>query len=127
MVSHGTFPITRHGIPRSLEPFLQEYDIGRMKLDALISRGSRKDFYDLYFIAQQISVPDLLALGPTKYPYARDFQLMAIEGMIQFDNAEHDVSPEMLLDVSWDEVKSFFVAQARALGDRWFGEQGSDP
>jgi hypothetical protein len=26
-------------------------DIGLMKLDALISRGSRKDFYELYFIA----------------------------------------------------------------------------
>ncbi len=30
-------------------------DIGLMKLDALIRRGSRKDFYDLYFIAQQVA------------------------------------------------------------------------
>lgn len=29
-------------------------DVGMMKLDALISRGSRKDFYDLYVVAQQI-------------------------------------------------------------------------
>lgn len=54
-------------------------DVGLIKLDALISRGSRKDFYDLYFIAQQTPIPDLLSLGRAKYPYARDFDLMAVE------------------------------------------------
>ena len=29
-------------------------DIGLMKLDAVIWRGSRKDFYDLYIISRQI-------------------------------------------------------------------------
>ncbi|MFQ5436433.1 MAG: nucleotidyl transferase AbiEii/AbiGii toxin family protein, partial [Anaerolineae bacterium] len=57
-------------------------DIGLMKLDALISRGSRKDFYDLHQIAQQISLSELLALGKKKYPYARDFELMAVESLV---------------------------------------------
>ncbi len=38
-------------------------DIGMMKLDALISRAARKDFYDLYFITRTISLDDLLAFG----------------------------------------------------------------
>ncbi len=98
-------------------------DVGLMKLDALISRGSRKDFYDLYVIARQISIPDLLALGKAKYPYARDFELMAVESLILFENADRDLQPDLLIDLSWEQVRKFFIAQARALGETWFGDR----
>jgi hypothetical protein len=96
-------------------------DIGLMKLDALISRGSRKDFYDLYFIAQHISLPALLQLGQTKYPYARDFELMAVESLVLFENADRDIEPTLLVEVAWAEVRQFFIEQAQALGQSWFG------
>jgi len=96
-------------------------DVGMMKLDALISRGSRKDFYDLYVVAQQVSIPDLLSLGRAKYPYARDFELMAVESLVLFENADRDVGPDLLIDLPWEQVRHFFIAQARALGQEWFG------
>jgi len=98
-------------------------DIGLMKLDALIGRGGRKDFYDLYAIAQEGSLTELLARGSHKYGYARDYELMAVESMVLFDNADRDVQPDLLIQVPWEQVKEFFVAQARALGERWFGDQ----
>jgi hypothetical protein len=97
-------------------------DIGLMKLDALISRGSRKDFYDLYVTAQQMPLPELLALGPAKYAHARDFELMAVESLVLFDNADRDVQPEMLAELPWDRVKEFFIAQAQELALKWFKE-----
>jgi hypothetical protein len=97
-------------------------DIGLMKLDALISRGSRKDFYDLYFIAQQISLADLLERGPIKYPHARDFELMAIESMVLFENADQDLQPALFIDLPWEQVRQFFISQARLLSEKWFGE-----
>lgn len=100
-------------------------DAGLMKLDALITRGSRKDFYDLYFIAGEISIPNLLVLGETKYPRARDFQLMAVEAMLQFDNADQDVQPVLLQNVPWEKVREFFIAEARQLGQQWFGDERS--
>ncbi len=100
-------------------------DIGLMKLDALISRGSRKDFYDLYFILQHIALTDLLRLGRTKYPYAHDFELMAMESLVLFDNADRDLPPQLLKAVPWEQVKQFFMAQAQALGQDWFGPQGA--
>ena len=69
-------------------------DIGLMKLDAVIERGSRKDFYDLYVISRQIPLPKLLSAGERKYPQVRDFPLMALEGLLQFDNADRDLQPE---------------------------------
>ena len=98
-------------------------DVGLMKLDALIGRGSRKDFYDVYAIAQRIPIPNLLALGRVKYPYVRDFEFMAAESMVAFENADRDLQPDLLLDLPWEQVRRFFIAQARALGETWFGEQ----
>jgi hypothetical protein len=98
-------------------------DIGLMKLDALIDRGSRKDFYDLYMIAQQRPLAELLSQGALKYPYVRDFELMAVESMVLFDNADRDLQPELLIELPWDQVKQFFIEQARALGQTWFDDQ----
>ncbi len=96
-------------------------DIGLMKLDALIGRGSRKDFYDVYVISQHIPLADLLEAGREKYPQLRDFAIMAIESMVFFDNGDRDIQPDMLIDLSWDEIKGCFIEQAKLLGDQWFG------
>jgi predicted nucleotidyltransferase component of viral defense system len=96
-------------------------DIGLMKLDALVGRGSRKDFYDVYTLAQQIPLPDLLARAQAKYPYARDFALMAVESMVLFENADRDLQPDLLIETPWPEIRQFFVAQAQTLGKSWFG------
>jgi hypothetical protein len=95
-------------------------DIGLMKLDAVIGRGSRKDFYDLYVITWQIPLPDLLHAGERKYPQARDFQRMALEGLLQFDNADRDLQPEMLADLPGENGKRSLVEQIKGLGEDWF-------
>jgi len=52
------------------------------KLDALISRGCRKDSYDLFFIAGEAPLSLLLTLAKAKIPSARDFERMAVESLI---------------------------------------------
>lgn len=94
-------------------------DLGLMKLDALISRGSRKDFYDLYFILQQRSLPELMSLAELKYPHAHDFELMAVASLALFENADRDQQPEMLVEVAWPTVRSFFRDLARERGQSW--------
>lgn len=96
-------------------------DIGLMKCDALISRGSRKDFYDLFFISREIQFEELLQLGEQKYPLFRDFPLMVLESMTIFDNADRDVQPELFDNTPWDKVRLFFIEQAHLLSNRWFG------
>jgi hypothetical protein len=100
-------------------------DLGLMKLDALIGRGSRKDFYDVYAIAQHLPLHALLNRGSDKYPYARDFSLLAVESLVQFDHADTDHQPQLLLDAPWSTVRAFFEDQARALGQSWFS--GGEP
>jgi len=94
-------------------------DIGMMKLDALISRAARKDFFDLYFITRTITLDDLLAFGEQKYRYARDFEVEAVRSLAFFANADRDAAPDLIEAVSWEMVKSFFRAEAKRLGERW--------
>jgi hypothetical protein len=91
-----------------------------MKCDALISRGSRKDYYDLFFISRYCELEHLIQLGEKKFPLFRDFPLMVLESMMLFDNADRDVQPELFDYVSWDEVKQFFIEQANLLSEKWF-------
>lgn len=97
-------------------------DIGLMKLDALISRAARKDFYDLYFITRTINLDDLLALGEQKYRHARDFEVEAVRSLAFFVNADRDMTPTLIEDIPWETVKAFFRAEAKRLGEQWLGD-----
>lgn len=96
-------------------------DVALMKIDALSGRGARRDFIDLYVIAQQIPLETLMELGQHKYPRYRDFRLNALAAITQFETAEEDADPILLQPIEWNEVKQFFIAQARRLGSHWFG------
>jgi hypothetical protein len=94
-------------------------DIALMKLDALLSRAARKDFYDLYFICQKISLRQLFDLAPQKYPNVRDFEVQTVKRLVYFENAEADVDPILLQPVSWQAVKEFFIQQAKQISADW--------
>ncbi len=94
-------------------------DIGLMKLDALATRASRKDFYDLYAIARRIPLRDLFDLAPIKYPAVRDFEALVVRYMAFFERAEQEEPPSLLEPVDWSAVKAFFREQAVALGRGW--------
>jgi predicted nucleotidyltransferase component of viral defense system len=94
-------------------------DIALMKLDALLARAARKDFYDLYFICQKISMRQVLNLAPKKYPHTRDFEAQSVKRLTYFESAEQDPDPTLLYPVTWNEVKEYFIAQAREIGRGW--------
>jgi hypothetical protein len=100
-------------------------DIGLMKLDAIAGRGFRKDFYDVYFIARRIPLADLFARSVEKFPSARGFGMRVLSALVDFDIADSQDEPMLLAPVTWEDVKAFFVVEARRLGQSWFG-QSSD-
>lgn len=96
-------------------------DIALMKLDALLSRAMRKDFYDLYFICQKIPLRSLFNLAPQKYSSVRDFESQTVKRLTYFESAEQDVNPTMLQPVTWGDVKEYFISQASQIGNSWLG------
>lgn len=116
--SYG-YPLVQEAEPLENIRLASLADIGLMKCDALITRGGRKDFYDLFYIAQQIPLEQLLELGGTKYAYYRDFPIAVIEQMVVFDNADRDVQPILFDALPWKMVKDFFLQEASRLGQSW--------
>jgi hypothetical protein len=53
-------------------------DIALIKIDALSGRGMKRDFVDLYVIAQQTPLHKILELGQKKYPAYRDLRMNAL-------------------------------------------------
>jgi len=83
-------------------------DIALMKLGAVISRGAKKDFFDLYEICQYFSLIDLFKLAKKKFRDASDFALQASRALVYFDDALNDPSPRLLKPLDWDKIQSFF-------------------
>lgn len=81
-------------------------DIACMKLSAIISRSTEKDYVDLYFILQHIKLAHLLELASKKFP---DLETsLILKSLVYFD----DIESEPILfknnkDVSFNEIKTF--------------------
>lgn len=94
-------------------------DIALMKIGAVIGRGSRKDFMDLYAIAQQLPLARVLAQGSKKFSETRDFTLQALKALSFFDDAERDPPVLAPQPPAWDAVKAFFRNEVRRLCARY--------
>lgn len=97
-------------------------DIAAMKLNAISQRGTRRDFIDLYVIVQAgLSLSEVL--GHYRHKYAGlDLNLLHLaKSLTYFVDAEADPMPEMLVDLSWEEVKAFLQREATALFEALWG------
>ena len=90
-------------------------DIACMKLSALASRGSRRDFIDLYVAAQRYGLPRLLEFFQRKFAEANYSVIHVQKSLVYFVDAEKEPMPAMLLPLSWEEVKAFFLREVRNL------------
>ena len=91
-------------------------DIALMKLAAISSRGSRKDFADLYMILQnRPTLESYFDLLPDKYDPSSLNSYHILKSLTYFDDAEAEPAPQMLVPFDWEECKAFFVREARAI------------
>jgi hypothetical protein len=96
-------------------------DIGLMKLAAINSRGTRRDFIDLYCLQGFISLDSLLELTPQKYSDRPSFLAITARALAYFDDAETQPMPKMKVPIRWEDVRSYCEAAARRLARRMSG------
>lgn len=79
-------------------------DLACMKLLALLQRGSRKDFIDVYALRDHVpAVAALLELCQRKFGLRDESRLLY--ALTYFDDAEHEAMPRMLRRADWQRVK----------------------
>jgi len=90
-------------------------DIACMKISAIAGRGSRRDFIDLYVIAQEYGLALLLDLFQKKYAEIDFNRVHALKSLTYFKDAENEPMLKMLEPTSWDQVFDFFRKEAPKL------------
>jgi hypothetical protein len=82
-------------------------DIACMKLSAIVSRGSRKDFIDLHYLIRHFH-----PLGEYLEKYKKKYRNCdighVVRSRVYFADAETEPPVRMLKPVSWKQVKSDF-------------------
>ncbi|MFN7960016.1 MAG: nucleotidyl transferase AbiEii/AbiGii toxin family protein [Thermoanaerobaculia bacterium] len=96
-------------------------DLGLMKLGAIISRGTRRDFLDLYLLCRQLPLATLLDAASGKFGHVRDFTLQALKGLVDFSQVAGEPMPRLARPVTWEEVESWALAEVRSLSEAFTG------
>ena len=79
-------------------------DIAAMKVNAVMGRGTKKDFIDVYFLLKHYSFDELIKFYLQKYTDGSEYR--ALLSMSYFADADPQPMPYMFQDVDWEIVKS---------------------
>lgn len=79
-------------------------DIAAMKLNAIVGRGSKKDFADLYFLLEKYSIQEMISFFNKKFADGSEF--MVLKSLHYFDDADLEEMPEMTSPIDWEKIKA---------------------
>jgi len=82
-----------------------ERDIAAMKIDAISSRGSKKDFIDIFFLLKKYSLEEIIGFFEKKYANINYNKLHILKSLVYFEEADNEPMPIMIQDISWEKVK----------------------
>jgi predicted nucleotidyltransferase component of viral defense system len=87
-------------------------DIAPMKLDAVTKRGSKKDFYDMYYLFEQFTPIQVLEWYNNMFQHSTSFHV--IRSLTYFEDAEETEDP-IVFDkkVTWPLVKERMIKVVR--------------
>lgn len=90
-------------------------DIAAMKLSAIVGRGAKKDFFDLYALMREYPLEDMVSFFEKKFAEKNYNRMHVLKSIAYFDDAESDPDPIMLSVVRWEDVKSTLSRETHRL------------
>lgn len=84
-------------------------DIAAMKVNAVIGRGTKKDFVDIYFLLKHFTFDQLMDFYLQKYPEGSEYR--ALLSMSYFGDADSQPLPYMFEPFDWDTAKCFILKE----------------
>ena len=95
-------------------------DIAAMKIIAIIQRGTKRDFFDLYFLIKRFGLEKILKLTQKKYSPFNPY--VALQALVYFEDAENEDLEGRKITVfervSWDDVKNFIIGEVRTYNKK---------
>lgn len=120
---HYPYPLLSETLPYNGVALANLLDAAVMKIEAIASRGTKRDFIDLFVVLQSKNwrLEELLRSYQRKYSRNQNTVLHALKSLTFFDDAETDDTPlTMLRTLEWSDVKRFFQQQASVIAKSLF-------
>ncbi len=86
-------------------------DLIPMKLSAITNRGSKKDFYDLFFLLKEYGLAEMLNMFTRKFPETNLLQVL--KSLTYFEDAEDEPDPVTFEASSWNQVKQQLISSVK--------------
>ncbi|HEX5149878.1 MAG TPA: nucleotidyl transferase AbiEii/AbiGii toxin family protein [Parafilimonas sp.] len=87
-------------------------DIAAMKINAILGRGKKKDFWDLAELLRYYTLEELISFHRKKYP-SQQLLITVPQALIYFDDAEESEAPVSLNNQTWASVKKAIQKSVR--------------
>lgn len=84
--------------------FISVPDIIAMKINAIIKRGVKKDFWDIAELLEHYSIEDFITFYNKKYP-SQQLLISIPQALTYFEDAELSEDPISLKGQNWESVK----------------------
>lgn len=88
-------------------------DLALMKLGAITSRGSRRDYADIALTCRVLPLAAMLERSSEKFGHVRDFPLQALKGLADLGAAGEEPLPVYTPPLGWAEVEAFVATTVR--------------
>ncbi|MGN1297331.1 MAG: nucleotidyl transferase AbiEii/AbiGii toxin family protein [Clostridia bacterium] len=92
-------------------------DIAIMKLIAISQRGTKKDFFDLYYICNNfdITIKEILDILDKKYDKNKINYLHIIQSLAYFEDAEDENLPKVFIKYDWNTIKKYYINEQKKI------------
>lgn len=90
----------------------KDRDILSMKAIAIAQRGSKKDFFDLWFLINKNEVSISSIVEDLKHKYKNYNPGIFLKALTCFEDAEKEVNPQ--IDRFWEEIKEYITLLIRS-------------
>ena len=89
-------------------PIASLEDILCMKINAIIGRGSKRDFIDVFFIMKNLKMSAENCIEMFREKFGDYNPLIIYKAMNYFKDADKEPEVKMIKEVDWEEIKKFF-------------------
>jgi predicted nucleotidyltransferase component of viral defense system len=112
LVKYHFFPVIAPIVVEEGIRFLSDEDIIAMKINAILRRGVKKDFWDIAELMQHYDVDEMIDYYRAKYPN----QILMISiprALTYFDDADNSDTPICLKQQTWNDIQTIISNKVR--------------
>lgn len=108
------YPLIDAPIVEGVVRMASKKDIAAMKLNAILGRGSKKDFIDLYYLLSYFTINEMIGFYKEKYYDGIVFQM--IKSLSYFGDADLQETPKMFdKSFNWEKCKATILEKISTI------------